>query len=99
MEILNFRPCKRVKVTGIAPQYMNVFTVNSDIFAKVLFSQNSAYAKFCEIKSSQKGVITRSFTDMSKTCPNLIFLHRKYVFNAICENKILAKISEFTVYC
>ena len=53
---------------------------------------------FLKIKFGQKGEITLPFTDMSKSCPNCIFFYiANMSFNAICENKILAKISEFTV--
>ena len=41
-------------------------TVNLEIFARVLFSRNFAYAKFSEneMKSSRIGEITLSFTDI-----------------------------------
>ena len=52
---------------------------------------------FVKMKSSRKGEITMSFTDMSKTCPNRIFYIANMSFNAIRKNKTLAKISEFTV--
>ena len=52
---------------------------------------------FVKIKTSRKGEITMSFTDMSKTCPNRIFYIANMSFNAIRKNKTLAKISEFTV--
>ena len=52
---------------------------------------------FVKIKPSQISDITLSFTDIGKSCPVRDFLRRKCVFNAFRENKILAKISEFTV--
>ena len=42
--------------------------------------------------------ITLSFTDVGKSCPCREFLHGNYVFNAIHDNKITAKISEFAVF-
>ena len=51
-----------------------------------------------KIKSSQKGEITLSFTDMSKSCLNRIFYIANMSFNPIRENKILAKIFAFTVF-
>ena len=46
-------------------------TVNSKIFARVLFSRNFAYAKFCENKILAKWRNhSLSFTDLSKSCPS-----------------------------
>ena len=45
-----------------------MYTVNSEIFARVLFSRNFAYAKFREIKSSRNGEITMSFSNECKSC-------------------------------
>ena len=44
-------------------------TVNSEIFARVLFSRNFAYAKFRENKSWRIGEITLSTTDIGKSYP------------------------------
>ena len=53
---------------------------------------------FVKIKPSRIGDITLSFTDISKSCIVRDFFYVASVsFNAIRENKILAKISEFTV--
>ena len=52
---------------------------------------------FMKIKSSRNGVITLSFTDEGKTCHSREFYVADMSFNAVRENKILAKISEFTV--
>ena len=71
-------------------------TVNLEIFARLLFSQNFAYAKFLKIKSSGNGEIILSFTDIGKSCPRSKVANMS--FNAILENKNLVKISEFTVY-
>ena len=46
---------------------MDHTTVDSEIFARVLFSRNFA-AKFREIKFSQNGEIILSFTDTGKSC-------------------------------
>ena len=75
---------------------MHVFnTVNSEIFSRVLFSHMRSFGK---IKSLLNGEITLWFTDIGKSCLSRNFKCCKYVFNAKYENKILAKISEFTVY-
>ena len=50
-------------------------TVNSDIFARTLFSRNFAYAKFRENKPSQNGKITLSFIEIGKYCLNREFSH------------------------
>ena len=49
-----------------------------------------------KIKSSRNGQIILSFT--GKSCHNREFYVANMSFNAIREDKILAKISEFTVY-
>ena len=49
-----------------------------------------------KIKSSHTGEITLSFSDIGKSCPCRRFLMAQICFNAIHDNKILAKISEFT---
>ena len=48
-------------------------------------------------KSLQNGKITLSFVNMAKSCPSHGFFMLQICLNAIRENKILAKISEFTV--
>ena len=52
---------------------------------------------FVKIKSSRNGEITLSFTDKGKSCRSRKFLTSQMSFNAVSENKILAKIFEFTV--
>ena len=53
---------------------------------------------YVNIKPLRIGVITLAFTLISKSCPVRDFLRRQCAFfNVIGENKILAKISEFTV--
>ena len=44
-------------------------TVNSEIFARVLFSRNFAYAKFRENKVSRNAEITLSFTNIRRSWP------------------------------
>ena len=51
-----------------------------------------------KIKPSRFGDITLSFTGIGKSCPVRNFYVANVSFNAIRENKILAKISEFTIY-
>ena len=50
-----------------------------------------------KIKPSRIGDITLSFTDIGKSCPVRNFFTSQMCLNAISENKILGKISEFTV--
>ena len=76
---------------------LSQYTVNSELFARILYSRNFAYAaKFREIKSSRNGKIILSFTDIGKHAlvSNFNVANMSY---AIRENKILVKISEFTV--
>ena len=72
-------------------------TLNSEIFARVYIRETSHMRSFVKIKSSRNGEITLSFTDEGKLCQSRECLRRKYVFKTIHENKILAKISEFTI--
>ena len=71
-------------------------TVNSENFARFLFSQN--YAKFRENKILTKWRNLCHF--LMKV--NHVIVANFYIadmsFNAIRDNKIAAKISEFTVY-
>ena len=64
---------------------------------RVLFSRNFAYAKFLENKILSKCEFTLSITDIGKSCPSRKFLTSQVYLNAVRENKILAKISGFTV--
>ena len=52
---------------------------------------------FVKIKPSRNGKITLSFIDIGKHCLSRDFYIINKSFNAIRENKILAKISESTV--
>ena len=52
---------------------------------------------FVKIKSSRNAEITLSFTNIGKSWPSRIYIVTNMSFNAIRENKILAKISGFTV--
>ena len=63
-------------------------TVNSEIFARVLFSRN-----FVKIISSRNAEITLSFTDIGKSCPSSDFSVANMYFYAIRENKIHKNIS------
>ena len=51
-----------------------------------------------KLKLSRFGEIILRFTDTGKSCPCRIFLTSPICLNAIRENKILAKITEFTVH-
>ena len=53
---------------------------------------------FVKIKPSRNGKLTLSFINIGKSCLSCDFFHiTNMSFNAIRENKILAKISESTV--
>ena len=54
---------------------------------------------FVKIKSSRNAEITLSFTYICKSCPCREFLATQICLNAVRENKIIAKISGFTVVC
>ena len=62
-------------------------TVNLEIFARVLFSRNFAYAKFRENKPSRNGEITMSFTNIGKSCPTC-----EFISSQICLLMLFAKI-------
>ena len=62
-------------------------TVNSEIFARVLFSRNFAYAKFRENKTSRNAEITLSFADICKSCPS-----REFLASQMCLLTLFAKI-------
>ena len=53
---------------------------------------------FVKINSSRKAEITLPFTDIGKSCLVMIFSVANMYLNAFRESKILAKISEFTVF-
>ena len=68
------------------------------MFARVLFSQNFAYAKLCENKIFAKRRITLSTTDIGELYPSREnFQVKSKSFNDSCEIKILAKTSGYTV--
>ena len=53
---------------------------------------------FVKIKPSRIGDIILLFADICKSCPVRDFYVANVSFNAIRENKFLAKISELTVW-
>ena len=59
------------------------YTVNPEIFARVLFSRNFAYAKFRENKPSRNDEITLSLIDIGKSC-----LSREFFTSLICLLKL-----------
>ena len=69
-----------------------LFTVNSEIFARVIFSRNFAYAKFRENKALARWQINLSFTDICISCQSWEFLTLQ-----ICLLMLFTKISKFTV--
>ena len=66
----------------IPPLPTGMYTVNSEIFARGLFSRN-----FMKIKPSQDGEITLLFTGMDKSCISHAFLTWQ-----ICLLTLFAKI-------
>ena len=53
---------------------------------------------FVKIEPSKNGEITKSFTDVGKSCPSHKFFNvTNMSFDAFRENKIHAKIFEFIV--
>ena len=66
--------------------------VNSEFFAWVLFSQNFANAKFCEIKPFMKWQNYSVVYWSRISCPICEFPKSE-----ICLSNLFAKISEFTV--
>ena len=74
---------------------MCVFTVKSEIFARVYFRETWHMLSFVKIESSRNDAITLLLTDIGKSCPSREFLTSQIcLFNAICENKILAKFTD-----
>ena len=69
-------------------------TVKSEIIARVLFSLNG----IVKTKSSRNGEITLSFTDIGRSCHSNEFLTPQICLLTLFAKKILAKISEFTVF-
>ena len=90
-----FQSCK---ILFIQQVYNIGDTVNSEIFARTLFSRNFAYAKFRENKTLERwqnhSVVYWYRYNLPKS---RIFHITNMSFDAIRENKILAKISESTV--
>ena len=72
--------------TGIRSFYCGK-TVNSEIFARTLFSRNFAYAKFREKKTSRNGKITLSFINVGKFCRSCEFFT-----SLMCLLMLFAKI-------
>ena len=66
-----------------------LYTINSEIIARVLFSRNFANAirSFVKISPSRNCDITLSFTNGGKSCPN-----REFLTSQICLLTLFAKI-------
>ena len=56
-------------------------TVNSEIFARVIFSRNFAYAEFREYKPFRNIKMTLSFTDICKIFLLTLFAKIKFLRN------------------
>ena len=59
--------------------------------------ETSHMRSFVKMKPSQNDEMTLLFTDKGKLCPSHDFLTSQICLYAIHENKILEKISDFTV--
>ena len=62
-------------------------TVNSEIFARDLFSWNFAYAKFPENKILRNAENTLSFTDIGKSGPS-----HEFLASQMCRFNLFSKI-------
>ena len=56
---------------------------DTEIFARVLFSQKFAFVKFHENKILANDEITLSFIDLGKSCPS-----REFLTSQICLSKL-----------
>ena len=79
------RTMKLLNATEVGIVCCSSTTVNSEIFASVLFSRNFAYAKFHENKALVNGTITLSFTDKGKSC-----LSGEFIMPQICSLALFA---------
>ena len=61
---------QNINIIQSSNNYNIINTVNSEIFARVLFSGNFAIVEFCENKTLVKGEITMSIIDVGKSCPS-----------------------------
>ena len=86
-------------IIPIVMECVTLSTVNSEIFARILFSRNFAYAEFRENKNPRKIVKTLCLYLMKANHIKVAnFYLANMPFNATRENKILANIYEVTVY-
>ena len=71
---------------------------NQDFYVMRFINSVNSDAKFHKNKKTAKVEITLSITDLGKSCPSRKFFNLASMsFNAIRKNKILVKISQFTV--
>ena len=87
--------------TVILKSYLYGFCkVNSDIFARVLFSRNFAYGKFHENKSSWNGEIILSITDIGKLYTSREFLApQECLLRLFVKIKFSQKFPDLQYYC
>ena len=76
--------------------------LNTQIYCEFgIFREGFIFAhmrSFVKIKSSRIGEITKPFTDIGKSRPSCEFFYvANMCFNAIRENKMPARIPEFTM--
>ena len=75
--VINTFMCYR-NIKSFINRYSDLYTVNSEIFVRVLF--------FAIIKPSRNDEITRSFIDIGKTC-----LSHEFLTSQICLLTLCAK--------
>ena len=92
-----FRPCVRsVKFAIRSTCTLKIWKFSHGFY----FRETSRMRSIVKLKPSRNGEITMSFTvDVGKSCPKSRFFSvANMSFNAIRENKNLAKISEFAFF-
>ena len=67
-------------IIPIVMECVTLSTVNSEIFARILFSRNFAYAEFRENKPSQNSENSLSLSNEGKSYQGREFLPGKYAF-------------------
>ena len=91
--LLTTKALDETALMHLLPAYTSV---NSENFAKVLFSQNFADTRsFVKIKTLRNEEITLQFTDVGKSCPSHKFLMSQSCMLMLFLN--FNAISEFTV--
>ena len=75
-----------------------IFTVNSEIFARLYFRETSYMRSFVKIIPSRNGENSLPLLMWAKHAKTRFLNVANKSYNVIRENKMFAKISEFTVF-